>query len=330
MLKYKHDNRIFYIGKALDLSVRLRDHYNRSTIFLGTGTNRLAVFLNMVGWSNLSVHIIEFCPETQLDIRENDYLERYLPTLNHKFSSLYSLKTYRSLTSLLMQRQKLNRLKYPQLNKKFNSKSQLWVYSYPELKLLNNLPFDNISKFKKIFNLDNRTLYKYIDTYTPYNGYIFLSADIINLTPGTEVSNLNSFNSSITPSYKPIQIWVYKSEDLSLVCSSSNDIIDLYDNKLNSFNSISAASSFLKINPSTIKTLLNTKIANSKGYYFFDHPISDDLKKELLLNPNVRDSVSKLRIQTWVYDFNLNLINNVPFYSQQDMLRSLIFWGGKE
>ena len=37
----------------------------------------------------------------------------------------------------------------------------------------------------------------------------------------------------------------------------------------------------------------------------------------------VRDSVSKLRIQTWVYDFNLNLINNVPFYSQQDMLRSL-------
>ena len=100
---------------------------------------------------------------------------------------------------------------------------------------------------------------------------------------------------------------VYKSEDLSLVCSNSNDIIDLYDNKLNSFNSISAASSFLKINPSTIKTLLNTKIANSKGYYFFDHPISDDLKKELLLNPNVRDSVSKLRIQTWVYNFNLNL-----------------------
>lgn len=98
--------------------------------------------------------------------------------------------------------------------------------------------FDNISKFKKIFNLDNRTLYKYIDTYTPYNGYIFLSADIFNLTPvQTEVLSLNEnnkfvnghfvqevdqklilFNSSITPSYKPIKIWVYKSKDLSLVC----------------------------------------------------------------------------------------------------------------
>ena len=74
MLKYKHDNRIFYIGKALDLSVRLRDHYNRSSL----GTNRLAVFFTQqryrAGWSNLSVHIIEFCPETQLDIRENYYL----------------------------------------------------------------------------------------------------------------------------------------------------------------------------------------------------------------------------------------------------------------
>ena len=28
-----------------------------------------------------------------------------------------------------------------------------------------------------------------------------------------------------------------------------------------------------------------------------------------MLNPNVRDSISKLRIKTWVYDFNLNLIN---------------------
>ena len=37
MLKYKHDNRIFYIGKSLDLSVRLRDHYNRSSL----GSNRL-------------------------------------------------------------------------------------------------------------------------------------------------------------------------------------------------------------------------------------------------------------------------------------------------
>ena len=79
------------------------------------------------------MHIIEFCSETQLDIRENYYIEKYLPTLNRKFSSLYSLKTYRSLSSLLFQRQSLNRVKCPQLNKNFDPKSPLWVYSYPEL-----------------------------------------------------------------------------------------------------------------------------------------------------------------------------------------------------
>ena len=108
MLKYKHDNRIFYIGKALDLSSRLRDHYSRSSL----GKNRLGVFLKMVGWSNISVHIIELYSENQLDKIENFFITKYLPTLNRKFSSSYSLKTYRSLSSLLFQRQSLNRKNY--------------------------------------------------------------------------------------------------------------------------------------------------------------------------------------------------------------------------
>ena len=142
MLKYKHDNRIFYIGKALDLSVRLRDHYNRSSL----GSNRLGVFLKMVGWSNISVHIIEFCFETQLDIRENYYIEKYLPTLNRKFSSLYSIKTYRSLSSLLLQRQTLNRVKHPQLNKNFNN-----------VNIKINIDFKLLNYYKKILKIKKFT-----------------------------------------------------------------------------------------------------------------------------------------------------------------------------
>lgn len=295
MLKYKHDNRLFYIEKSVDLSTRLRDHFIRSSL----AKNRLGVFLKMVGWSNISVHILEFCLETELDNRENFYIKKFLPTLNRKFSSLYSLKTYRSLSSLLNQRQSLNRIKNKRLNSKFNHKSPLWVYLYPDMVLLNNLPFDNISKFKKIFNIDNRTVYKYLDTYTPYNGYIFLSADIFNtLLPESssnimtstekmdlkqEDKNLMLFNSTITPSYKAIKIWVYKSEDLSLVSPSSLIKEKRSNDTLIPFNSISAASYFLNINPSTIKTLLNTKIANSKGYYFFDYIISDNLKKRIII-----------------------------------------------
>lgn len=67
MLKYKHEKILFYIGKALDLSIRLRDHYTRSYL----SKSRLGLFIKLVGWSNISVHVIEFCSETQLDIRES-------------------------------------------------------------------------------------------------------------------------------------------------------------------------------------------------------------------------------------------------------------------
>ena len=146
-------------------------------------------------------------------------------------------------------------------------------------------------------NIDNRTIYKYLDTLTPYNGVLFLSANIIANGQFKVVKS----NSSLTPSYTSKPIWVAK--DLSKV---NGDL---------PFNSISAASSFLNINFSTISSLLNTKTASSSGYYFFDHPISNNLKLELLSSPNIRDTISKLRKEVWVYDFFLNLVNGKPFPS---------------
>lgn len=45
MLKYKHNNQIFYIGKSVDLSRRLADHFIRSSL----SSNRLGFFLKTVG-----------------------------------------------------------------------------------------------------------------------------------------------------------------------------------------------------------------------------------------------------------------------------------------
>lgn len=53
----------------------------------------------------------------------------------------YSLKIYRSLTSILDQRRVLNKMNYRQLNQNFTSNSPLWVYTYPDLKLVNGLHF---------------------------------------------------------------------------------------------------------------------------------------------------------------------------------------------
>jgi hypothetical protein len=229
-----------------------------------------------------------------------------LPSLNGKFSSSYSSSVYRSLSGILAHRQSLYRKEDLRLKNNFKYSDFLWVYSYPELinlkctvdgylsKIDNNTDpcFKNIAEFKKCFklyNLNNRIIYKYLDTYTPYKGLIFISANILNVE---KVKDLISRNYFRTPVYSSKQIWVYKSNDLSLLNNSP-------------FESINTTSRFLKIAPSSIKSILNTELGISKGYYFFDHEISDKLKSDLLSKPNVRDPISNLRVEVWVYDSNL-------------------------
>ena len=201
------------------------------------------------------------------------------------------------------------------LKKFFKYSDPLWVYSYPQLlnlKIIDapikNLKdasqersapsavshntenaaqcFKNISDFKKyykLFQLNNKIIYKYLDTYTPYKGLIFLTASILPVNI-LSIKNIISNNSLKTPNYIPKKIWVYNSNDLTLVNNTP-------------FTSIKSASSFLKINASSIKSIINSNIALSKGFYFFDHEISDQLKSNLILNPNVKDPISNLRIE---------------------------------
>lgn len=271
----------------------------------------------MVGWSNVSVHILEYCSELELDKKDKFYIEKYLPTLNRKFSSSYSLKVNRSLLGLLIERQTKNRLQIIELNQNFNANSMIWVYSYPDFKLMNNCRrganFKSIIDFKKWsrIRISNKTIYNYIDTLTPYKGLLFLSADIIS----TEYLKIVKDNCDLTPNYIAKPIWVYLAKNLNMV--SKPGTVE------SPFKSILQASSFLKISPSTISDLLNKKIGSSAGYYFFDHVISDSIKFDLLTLPNIRDKISKLRKEVWVYDLNINLIDDKPFSSQQEMLRIL-------
>jgi hypothetical protein len=115
MLKYKYSNNIFYIGKSINLPTRLNHHYLKSANY----NSKLGIFLQLVGWTNVSVHILEFCDETNIDNRENFYLNKYLPSLNGKFSSIYSPSIYRSLSSILYYRQSIFRKEDSRLNNNF-------------------------------------------------------------------------------------------------------------------------------------------------------------------------------------------------------------------
>lgn len=182
MLKYKYDDKLFYIGKSVNLSVRLKDHKSRSE----KRGNKLGLFLKTVGWKNVSVHIIEFCCDTsQLDNREDYYIKTNLPSLNRKFSSKYSSKVYRSLTGILKHRQDLNRNNNPVLNKNFKATDSLWVYTFPEFDLVlapssDKKLLENGIRNRLISNISRKTVLKYIDTNTPYRGHIYFSSPVLS------------------------------------------------------------------------------------------------------------------------------------------------------
>jgi len=64
----------------------------------------------------------------------------------------------------------------------------------------------------------------------------------------------------------------------------------------------------------------------SKGFYCFSKELDDKELKELKIIGKIRDSISSLSKPIWVYTLEndkLNILNNKPFKSQQEMLRSL-------
>lgn len=71
MLQYNLDPRFTYIGRSVDLGVRLKDHFNKSAL----SNNKLGLFLNLVGWADISVIILEFVKEQDLIKRENSFLK---------------------------------------------------------------------------------------------------------------------------------------------------------------------------------------------------------------------------------------------------------------
>jgi len=97
MLNCKLDSRLFYIGQSLDLSTRLGSHFNRTDL----ESSKLGLMLKYLGWKHFYFHILEYCNEEDLIIRENYYIRKYIPSLNGKFTSNYSNKIYRNLRYIL-------------------------------------------------------------------------------------------------------------------------------------------------------------------------------------------------------------------------------------
>jgi len=190
MIKCKQDERLFYIGQAVDLSVRLGSPFSRSAL----DTTKLGTFLNLIGWNPFSVHILDIFSEEELRVKEDKFIMEYLPTLNGKFASSYSNKIYRTLRTILKHMQFINRSKDKSLFQGNSLNYKLWIYDSTTLKWINNKPFDNLRLAQEKFVINVRTLNNYADTYTPYKGLYFCYKEIKDNS--NLFSKSNSFNIS--------------------------------------------------------------------------------------------------------------------------------------
>jgi len=318
MLKCKLDSRLFYIGQAVDLSNRLGSHFSRTEL----ETTKLGNMIRFIGWNNLSAHILEFCDEKDLILRENNYIEKYLPTLNGKFTSNNSKKIHRTLRSVLKYIQ-LNNRKYDsifmspdnsEISKDLYDTSNMWVYeqlSEHTLNLLNNKPFENLQQIQTNLNINAKTINIYADTYVSYKNYFFFTKEIKNIS--IIIDGSRKLTTIGLNNYLPKKIWTYYSDTLMLVNN-------------NPFNTIKDASIFIGTSRSTIINILNRNIAMSKGFYCFTRELNEVEINYLKDKGTIRSKISSLSKSVWVYSLhtnNLMLVNNRPFQSQQEMLRDL-------
>ncbi len=116
---YKHNDKVFYIGKTLDLRHRFNDH--KKPTHVSKKFDKFHVLAEKLGWDKFTLSVIEFCSQEDLMLRENFYITQYLPILNTQMKASDCLG--------------------------LGLGCQVWAYSYSNktLTLMGNAPFTSIT-----------------------------------------------------------------------------------------------------------------------------------------------------------------------------------------
>lgn len=313
IFQYNHDPLVYYIGRTSSFSARFKSHIKHKT------SDKFHVFANLVGWNNFTVSIIEICDRSEHGIRENFYLQKYLPLLNSTFNSNFSeTSVYETLRSILKSKQEAltkEKLTEIRLNSYPALSIEVLVYNYNGINIDKNYRnFISISEACKHTGIARQTISVYLDTNVPINprggrlrsGLLFFSKPIedlklaLNLVKESEkslpLSNLES---------KPV--WVYYID--------SNNKVLLVNNE--PFKSRELTAKFLNTSHNVVRYYMDSWEGRGyKGYYLFSRPLTDkeinSLRKIWTLEPLSH------KTQVWAYDAkSTELINNSSFVSMQ-------------
>lgn len=235
MLKY--NEKLFYIGRTLDLRSRFNDHKKDHKRL-----DKFHVLVRRVGWDKFSLSVIEFCEKKDIMERENYYITHYFPVLNTQ--------------------------KKVSLSKRIGSGCQVWVYNTETFNLINNIPFPSIKSAADYLSISTSRLAKHLDTSSCIN----ISGKMWVYLFSSEISEgkLAYLKNNVKKAYNSVvSIWVYK---INRGCAEV--VLNLLGSK-RPFKTILQAARYINISPHTISKYIDTNLLY-KEFYFFSKPESLD------------------------------------------------------
>lgn len=255
LLQYKHDPFVYYIGRTSSFSVRFKSHIKHKT------SDKFHVFANLVGWNNFTVSIIEICDKSEHGLRENFYLQKYLPLLNSTFNSNFSeISVYETLRNILKSRQETRLNSYPA------APVEVLVYSYSGANIDKNYRnFISISEACKHTKISRSTISAYLDTNVPIKGLLFFSKHIedLKLTLCLVKESEKSLPLSDLES-KPV--WVYSID--------SDNEVSLVNNE--PFKSRELTAKFLNTSHKMVRYYMDSWEGKGyRGYFLFSRQLTD-------------------------------------------------------
>ena len=308
IIEYKYDPLIYYIGRTTLFKRRFNSHLKADS------SNKLHTFLSLIGWEHFIISIIEITSVSEQGMRENYYLQKYLPLLNTTFSCSFCFFFFDIIYIYKWLEKKAETEIYETLVKKLSilkgndttyvsgKYMEVYVYEIMSDHISNEYnKYRSIIEASKIQKIARGTISRYIDTNVPFRGKLYYTKPITDMMETfnlvKNVSNDLKINSNIATN-----VWAYDAKTLELIKGSP-------------FFSKTQASKAIGISRNVINYFIDTNKAEGvKETYLYTRPLTDaEIKNLMVVSQNLQLGN---KVEVWVYNAKtLELVNNSPFPS---------------
>ena len=213
---------------------------------------------DLVGWDNFTVGIVEYCDINVQGLRENYYLQKYLPLLNSTFNSNFNEKMiFQTLSDVLKSKQ-------CEIPKSPGCSAEIWVYKYSNTHIDRSfMKYASTSEACRHTGLARSTINRYLDTNVPTKGLLFFSKPLADFNISFSLAKKAEKELSLDPTIAK-KVWVNTVGDKNIILVNNQP-----------FNSRELTAKFLNTTHNVIRYFMDSWEGKGfKGYYLFSKPLT--------------------------------------------------------